>query len=463
MKSIEKKLTDSTVQLSLTIEKNDYVEKVDKGLKEARKNMTLKGFRAGKVPMGVVKKMYGQAILSEEIGKLVDEGINKHIEEKKYKLIGQAIPAKDSPAVDFVNDEEFTFEFEIGISPDIKLDLSDKRSFDYYEITSDNDKLKEYIKDLRNQHGETIEGEKIAEKDVIIGELLEGEEKKEATIVFDNIKDEKTKKSFKGKKVGDVVKFNPLIATDSKREAALILGLTEEEIGDEVADYDFTIGKINRIKVAEINEDFFKKVFPDEEIKDEKEFKVKLWEQMTPHYETDSDAFFARTVLDQLIEETNIELPKEFLIRYYMLNNESLTEDKLNEDWEDIESSLKNQLLFNQLAEDLNVEVTREDMRAHISQAVQGMYGMGMAGMDDNPEIQSMINNIVDNVLKDEKESQRIFDEVFDLKIRHGIKEVAKAKKKKVSFSKYQDIVKIYQEEKNPSAKEEENTQENTK
>jgi trigger factor len=451
MKNIEKKISDQWVQLNLTIEKEDYQEKVEKALKNARNTVTLKGFRTGKVPKGVIRKMYGKAILSEEVGKIVDEAINQHITEKKYKLIGQPIPADDSPSIDFDTQEEFQFNFEIGISPEIKIDFTDDLEYDYYKIISDDKKINEYTEDLQKQNGETLEGDKVKTGDVIIGTMTEIDADKaekesgtnrDATIIFDKIKDSKTQKAFKGKKVGDTIVFNPLIATDSKSETAILLGLTEEEIGETTPDYNFEITKINRIKPAKMNEDFFKKVFPDKEIKDEKEFKAELWDQFSKYYDNESDAFFARQVLDDMMDKVSIELPKEFLMKYYLYNDKQLNKEQLEKDWENIEESLKNQLLFNEITEKLGINVTHEDLRSHIANAVQGMYGIGA-----NSEMQSIIDNIVENVLKDENEYKRVYDEVFDLKIRNAVKEKVKRNEKEISYQEYQEIAKKYQEE----------------
>ncbi len=452
MKFVEEKITDQHLKVHLTIEKEDYREKVEKALRETRKKMTLKGFRTGKVPVGIVKKMYGKAILSEELGKIVDDKINEHILENKYQLIGRPIPSETDKAPDLDTQEEFQFSYELGLAPEIELSF-DEEAYDYYTITSDDEKLDEYIENLRTQHGETLEGESVQEGDVIIGEMAEldedgkpSDDNLKATIVFDKIKDEAAKKSFEGKKPGDTLTFNPLKATGSKKETAILLGKVEEEIGDTTPDYQFTITKINRVKPAELNEEFYKKVFPGEEeaIPDFDTFREKLWKDVSKYYVTESDTFFARQVLDKVIGKAkeNLSLPKEFTKKYYLLNNENLTEEQLEKDWDNIQDSVLNQLVFNKIAEEFQIDVTRDDIRNHIYKILLNMYGM-----EDSAEMKALLDNTVDNVLKDEKEYERAYNEIFDIKVREAIVKRMKKNTKEVSYKEYKEIVDKYVEQ----------------
>ena len=402
--------------------------------------------------MGIIRKLYGKAILSEKLGDIVDKKINAHIAENNYELIGSPISLEDNETYDPDSQEEFHFSFELGIAPEINLRFDEEEAFDYYKITSDDEGLDKHIEALRLQHGETIEGDTVKQGDVIIGEMTELDENGEltdntleATIVFDKIKDETTKKAFEGKKTGDIITFNPLVTTGSKDETANLLKIDVAEVGDKTADYQFKITKINRVKPAELNEEFFKNIFPGEDkpATNYESLKKHIWEKSQAYYEGESDAFFARQVLDKIIDRTRtgLELPKEFVIKYHLLKDNDLSKSQLEEDWENISKSIISQLIYAKIGGELQIDVSQNDVRDQVYYSLVQMYGM-----EDYPGLRQIFEEHVDRILKDKKEYQHAYEMAFDRKLQEAIVEKMKKNIIEVSFQKFKEIVKKYHE-----------------
>lgn len=431
--------------IHISLKQEDYIEKVNKTLKDYRKKANMPGFRPGMVPMGMIKKMYGQSVTAEEVNKTVSEALNTYIDENKINALGYPLPNMEkTKPLDFTKDEELDFFFDIGIAPEIDIDL-DKEGFEvpYYKIEVTDKEVENALNDIKMRFGEEEHPEKVEEEDGVQGKFVQIDENNnvvEGGVEHDgyfNIKDLKLKtiqKKFYGKSIGEAVAFNPFNAFKNKSKVKALLG---EEVSEEAlkSDYQFTISDIIRTKEAELNEVTFKKVYKSEEIKTVDDFKTRVKKDLEEHYAKDSDRQFTGDTITKLIEESNIELPVEFLKRWLLDSNQGkITKEQMEQQFESYAKSFKWQLIEDKLRAQFGDKLTvskeeiRDKLRAYFQ--IQGKN-------NSNPQTEQ----IIDQILSNKEEEQKIYSELMDGKLNVVFKENIKAKEEIVTPEKFMEIV----------------------
>ncbi len=444
---------ESTGELTATIKieliPEDYREQVNKTLKDFQKKSTLRGFRPGKIPMGLIKKMYGKGAVAEEINKVVSESLNNYIKEEDLDILGYPIGSKEkNKEIDFENDENFEFYFDIGLTPEIDLELSDKIKADYYDIKVGDEKIENYLEDIRKRYGTPVSAEIVEKGNVIKGDIvqlndegnmLDGGITNSTSLHLDFIKDDKVKKEFIGKKKEDKIRFNPLKATDNVTETASMLGIEKEEAENLDSDFEFTITEILRIEPAKIDIELFRKVYPKDNIEDEKQFRERLREEANKYYQRESDNFFIHTAIGSFFNDTKINLPEDFMKRWLIESNEKLTEETVEKDYDHYAKTLKQQLIINKISKDNNIKVEEKDIRDHLKKSLAAHY---MIDSEDEENLKNL-EPIIDSVFKNKDEVNKIYDELFDNQLKSLLKSKLKLNKKEVS---YDDFIKIVNE-----------------
>lgn len=447
MNITQEKTGDLTSTIKVELTQEDYQGKIDKNLKELQKNATLKGFRPGKVPMGIVKKMHGTQVLADEINKIVSDSLNNYIKDNNLELLGHPLSnLEKTKQIDFENDKTFDFYFDIAVAPTFDLELSDKTEVYYYDIVVDDEKLDFYLEDVKKRNGTPLQATTIEEEDLVKGKIvqlneggniLEGGIMNDTSLIPKYFKDEKVKQSFIGKKEGDKIIFNPLKASDNIQETASMLGITKEEAEKLDSDFEFTITESSRNKPAELNEELFKKVYPTEEIKSIEEFREKLREDVNKHYQVESENYFVHMTLEELQNEITIEFPEDFLKMWLLESDEKLTKEQIEKDFDGYTKSLKQQLIINKLARDYDIKVEQKDIRAHIKQSFAKHYGIDPT----NEEMLKQLDGLADSIMQNKEEVNKVYDELFDNQMRDLFKEKIKLNKKTVTYDEFTKIV----------------------
>jgi len=260
-------IDDLTATLTLSVEKADYADKVENVLKDYRKNAQIPGFRKGKAPMGMIKKQYGMSVQMDEINKLVSQELQKYLNEADFKILGEPLPSDKQETIDFDTQENFDFLFDIGISPEVEVELSDKDSIVLYDIKPEESAVDDQIKQFCSQFAVAETPESAEEHDMVRGDvaqldadgqILEGGLSKDGAVLMpERIADADAKALFVGVKVGETLTFNPLKALGNEAEVASFLGVDKEKLAD--ADFKFTVTDITRYVDAEIGEELFAK------------------------------------------------------------------------------------------------------------------------------------------------------------------------------------------------------------
>lgn len=435
---------DLTATLKVEVNENDYREKVQVVLKDYRKKANIPGFRAGKVPAGIINKMYGRAVVADEVNKVLSESLQKYIEENKLNVIGQPLPnTEKSEMVDFDNKKEFEFFFDIGLYPEVNLELNEEISVDYHNIKVDKKAIDIYVDDIKKRNGVTINPEESEIGDILKGELvqldsegkrIEKSVKKESSISIDLLKDNKIQKEFIKLKKESKVIFNPLKATDNEAETANMLGISKDEKEKMDADYEFTVSEITRIEPAELNEELYKKVFPQEEIKDEDAMRKQIKKMAEISFVPESDKFFMSNAIEKLIEITDISFPNEFVKRWLLESNtDKITKEQIDTQYNSYEKSLKWQLIENKIITENKIKVEDQEIKDFIKNFLSSQMPMPQG---DN-KADEHLNSIIESVMKNEEEMKKINDQLYDEKLRELFKSKLKLNKKKVTFEEF--------------------------
>jgi trigger factor len=417
---------DLTAIITVEIVEADYAESVSKALKDLRKKANIPGFRSGMVPMGMVKKMYGKSVMADEVNKILSDSLNQYIVDEKLEILGHPITNEEKQEkVDFEKQKEFVFHFDIGLSPEISLELNKDLHVPYTKIEVTKNMVNDYLTDMLERFGERTNPEKVEEDSKVTasfkqldadGNILEGGIAADSgTFAMEDISLKTIAKKLIGKAVGDKVIFDPMRAIKDANKVAAILSVAKIMVEDLKADFEVEIKDIIHITPAEINEDLFKKAYPSADIKSEEDLRKRIKEDAEKQFEGESDKLFLSKTVDTLIEKAAIEIPNEFMKRWILQNNEGkLTMEQLDVQYESYANSLKWQLLQNKIIKDKDIQVSTDDVKAHIRGFISGQY---FAGMENNEAFDSQLDGIVENVMKNEDEVKKVYDQLYDTKM----------------------------------------------
>ena len=434
--------------LKIKLDEGDYSERVEKVLKDYRKTATMPGFRQGKVPAGIIKKLYGTAVLVEEINKLVSESISRYLIDEKLNILGEPLPNKDmNKEFDWENQKEFEFVFDLGLSPELEFALSQKDKVTFYTIETDN-KMVESTKENYAQRLGTLEKVDKVEGDELLkgnlsqvdesgNEIEDGIKSEEATMSLEVIKDDKIKKLFREKMVGDDLIVDMKKAYPNDTELASILKIDKDQVAAISPHFRFTILEISRFKKALINQDMFDRLYGKDQVKSEKEFTEKIVDELKHNLLNDSEYRFKIDIKDMLLKKARIDLPVEFLKRWLLeANKEKITEEKLDKELPAFIEDLKWQLIRDKVIRDNQLEVSEEEVRAFARD--YAMMQFRQYGLSEVPE--ENLNHYAEDILNNEEEKKRIREKLYEDKVFDHVRETVKVEEKKVSGEKFNKL-----------------------
>ncbi len=444
MKITKENIDDLNAVLSVNIVKEDYEEKVNEQLKDYKKKANIKGFRPGKVPFGMIKKMYGLNVQVEEINKLVSESINNYITEEKIEILGDPIPKIDEESgIDFETQEEFTFNFELGLAPEFEIKLSAKNKLPYYEIKIDEKMRNDFLDNYKKKFGDYSVGDLTEEEDLLKANVVELDDKgaivengifvENSTLSINVIKDEKIKKTFIGRKIGDIIDFDINKAYPNDFEIAGILQKQKEEVGNIKGVFRATINEINRFNPAELNQELFDKVYGEGIVKSEEEFMSKLDIEISQNLQKESDYKALMDARTLAIEKTPFDLPEDFLKRWLIQVNKELSKEEIEKDFESFLKDLRWQLIRNKIGEEKEIKIEEEDLMAEARNFTRmqfQQYGLNYAADEQ-------VDNFAKEMLKREEDYKKIADKVVEEKVVAEIKLLVKIDTKKISAEEF--------------------------
>ena len=444
MNIVRKDLDQNNAILTLNIEKADYAEKVDKTLRDYRKKANIPGFRPGMVPVGLVKKMYGKAVTAEEINKLVSDSLYNYIRENNVNLLGEPMPNEtEQKPFDFDTQEDFEFVFDLGIAPEFEVELTKKDKVKYYTITVSDEMIENQLKSYTGRYGKYVQEEVVEEKDMIKGELLEmangkvnesGIKVKEATLTASYMKDEAQKALFIGAKKGDVVTFNPALAFENETEISSMLKISKDEAKNITSDFQLKIEGITRYHESAIDQELFDKVYGEGVVSSEAEFRAKIKENIQENLISDSEYKFGIDAQEMLIAKLkDVTFPDAFLKRWVLSNNENLTPETLEADYDKMIADLKWQLIKSKLQKTAEINVQAPDVEEYAKKVAKAQFAQyGMIGMEDE-----ILANYAKDMMKKEETLKSMIERVTEEKIFEAVKEAVKLDTKEISIEEF--------------------------
>jgi trigger factor len=446
MKITQSKTKKMVAKLTLEVKQSDYLDKVSDILKKYRKDAVVPGFRKGKTPMSIIQKQYKTSIVVDEVNKLLQDNLYKHITDNKIRVLGSPLPLEENE-IDWVNNIDYTFEYEIGLAPDFDVKVSKKDKLNYYNIKADKKLIDNYCNDIAKRYGKMSNPSESKAGDLVYcaisqldanGEVITNGISNEATVSIDTIKEKKYQKKFIGLKaddkldlkVLDVFKNHTDLAAMLKIEQAQLLNLSQDN-------FEFKVKRINRLAPAELNKELFDKVYTEGKISTVKEFKQKITEEAENSFVVESDRMLKNDVVLYLVDKIKLDLPDEFLMKWLVKSSEKpITMDQVKVDYPQYSKSLKWQLIENKVLEDNKVEINNDDLLGFTKSLVQKqMQQYGQASADEK-----QILDISENILKNEDERKKISNQLFDEKTLVVYKEIFKLIEKPIS---YDDFVKL--------------------
>ena len=431
MKIIEKKSKSNTSLIDLLIEKKDYVEKVDISLKDYRKKVNIPGFRKGNVPVGLIKKQYGTAIKVEEINRIVQKEISKYISDNDISILGSPLPFEDGE-IDWTKDE-INLKFEIAYKPNFKLSYKPKKKLTYFIIEADNEMINTQVESIQNQYGKLISLQSPDKQSTISGNVKTAESEKQKNLSLDT---EKFKKAFFSKylsnaKVGSLININTKSFDEDKYLNSLF---TSEEKDFINKDLIFQINEITKREKAILDKDLYKKVYKNDEIKSQKQFKNKVKSEIEKQFINQSDQKFFNDCVEFLISNTKIDLPEKFLKKLIIANQkEKISEDEIDKDFSQSIKGIKYQLIESKLIEENDIDIKSDAVKSYAKEMI--IKQMAMYGQNQSDDEQ--LNSIVKRVMSNEDEVKRMYSMLLNEKILFVFKNKISKKDLKVDYKKF--------------------------
>jgi len=440
---------NAVVKIQLTPE--DYLQQVENSLKDLRKKVELKGFRKGHTPVGVVKKMYGNSVLADELNKIINDNLGNYLKDNQIEILGNPLPKDDLQLnIDVNTPKDYEFAYELGLTPEFNLDFLSKDSkFTFNKIKIDDTLLNEEIEQLRKRFGKMTNPEdKVQEDDVLYVELYElnedgtvkeGGHNNHAGIPLDMITLEATKKALLNLKPGDSVNIDIYKSVENKTKeevAKHFLNLTGDAVNAAGSNYKLTLKKINRVAPAELNEEFFDQAVGPGKAKTEDEFREELRKEISKYFDSQAKKVLQSNILDAFLKQTTVSLPDDFLKRWIRLSSEKpITAEEVENQYEEFAKSMKWRLIVNKLIKLNNITVTEDELKQHTKDSLKGYLNVS-DDMMESPEYQSWVTNMLGN--KDHV--QRTYDHLLEEKLFNFIESQVAVTDKEISLDEFKNL-----------------------
>lgn len=424
--------------VKVDIVKEDYNDKVEKILTDYRKSANIPGFRKGHVPMTMVKKQYGKAVLVDEVNKLLQDALNKYMTEEKLDVLGSPLP-KSQDNLDWDSDS-FSFEFELGLAPKFEVELKGKNPITQYTIIADDKMINDQVEHIQKQYGKLISEDTVSENSEITGVFVNEEKEinNKSTFALDKIKSKTAIKALTGAKVGEVVTLKTKGLFNDDHDLMGFLKVSHDDAHGLDIEVALTIEEINKRELADLDQELFDKLFGKDVVSSVTELKTKIKEDSEKQFAQQGDQKFLNDVTEYLVENTKFDLPATFLQKWIQTaGDEPLDADQAKEEYEKSEKSMRYQLIEGKLIENFNLQVTFEDLKSFVIEMVK--VQMAQFGQMDPQEKE--LEDIAARILSNRDEVKRLSEQLMSQKLLELYKKEANFKTKEIT---YDDFVKEF-------------------
>ena len=432
--------------MTITLEKEDYQGEVEKTLKDYRKRANIPGFRPGQAPMGMIKRQFGASVKVDAINKMLGEKLYEYIRENKIQMLGEPLPSEQQEQLDFESDAPLTFKFDIAVAPEFKAELTGKDKVDYYNITVDDKLIDQQVEMYQSRAGQYEKAEQYdaEQRDMLKGDLREvgkegGIELSEISLMPQYIKVDDQKKLFDGCKLGDIITWNPRKAyPDNDAEVSAMLKIQKEEVKDHEGDFTFQVTEINRYVKAPVDQKLFDQVYGEGNVKDEKEFRQKIADQISQQFKSDSDYKFLLDVRAHMEKKVGkLEFPEAILKRVMLNNNKDKGADFVEKNFEASIKELGWHLIKEQLVAAQDIKIEDDDLKNVAKEAARAQFAQyGMSNIPDE-----YLENYAQEMLKKRENVDGLVDRAVDVKLTAALKNVVKLNEKDITLEDFQKLL----------------------
>ena len=420
--------------ITIEIERNDFEEKVSNVLTDYRKKANIPGFRKGHVPLGMIKKQYETSVTVDEVNKLLQENLDKYLKEQNINILGNPLPIIKEE-LDW-KASELSFAFELGLAPDFQVNLTEKNKIIQYDITASETMINDQIKQQRKQYGQLVPRQNPLDEFEITAAFKNEASKIEVTNTFDlsQITGKSNLADLKKATVGTVLdlKFKKLFKDDAT--ATRILNISADKIPEIDGEITIDVKEINERILAEMNQEFFDKIYGPDKVKSEDEMRKKIVEGMEKQFEQQSDQKLLNDVTEYLIKKTKFDLPSEFLIKWMQNSGkEPMTAQAAKEEYDRSEKGIRYQLIEGKIIADNNLNINFDELKDFAKDMIlMQMTQYGQAGLPDEE-----LEGVVARVMSNKDEARRLSEQLMSKKLLDFFKSNLSLKKKKIDFNKF--------------------------
>ncbi len=419
-----------TAVLTVTIPVDEYEPKYKSELNKYRKQAHMKGFRKGKTPMSVVRKMYGKSVLADVVNRLLQDELYRYLTQEEIQILGQPLPADDQEVIDFdlKELEDYEFRFDVGLAPQFDVQgIREDSTYEKYEVAVTEEMVDESLENARRRHGERVQSEKeISENDLLqltVRELDEAGQVKEDgvsstfNLLLESVDNEEAKQAILSREVGDTLEldlFDLEKNTDDDYVRRYFLKLDKDDEREVGRRYEATIDEASHIEPAALDQDFFDKNFGEGVVSSEEEAREKIREEIKAYYDNQAGAILFRDIQEALMEQNELELPDAFLHRWLQASNEGLSAEDIDQEYERFAKNLRWSLIRGKLVREWELEVTQEEVLEQFKNRIRGYFG----GSTDNEDL---VTSMAYRLLQDEKQYESIYEDILTDKLAEAI------------------------------------------
>ena len=437
--------------MTITLETADYQPEVEKTLKDYRKRANIPGFRPGQAPMGMIKRQFGTSVKVDVVNKMLGEKLYEYVRENKIQMLGEPLPSDQQEQLDFEGEQPLVFKFDIAVAPQFEAKISGKDKVEYYNITVDDKLIDQQVEMYQSRagHYEKVENFDGEQRDMLKGDLRELDEKgnvkeggievSDAVLMPQYMKVEDQKKLFDGAKLGDIITWNPRKAyPESDVEVSSLLKIQKEEVKNHEGDFTYQITEISRFTKAEINKELFDQTFGEGTVKNEKEFRQKIADQISTQFKSDSDYKFLLDVRKHMEKKIGkLEFPEALLKRVMLNNNKDKGADFVEKNFDASIKELAWHLIKEQLVAAQGIKIEDADLKETAKEAARAQFAQyGMANVPDE-----YLENYAQEMLKKRENVDGLVDRAVDVKLTAALKSVVKLDEKEISLEDFQKML----------------------
>jgi trigger factor len=448
MEVVKNQIDELNATLTVHVTKDDIAENVEKSIKEFRRKANVPGFRPGHVPAGLVKKMYGNAIIAEELNKIVSSSLSEYLVAEKLNVLGDPLPSEKQEQVDFATQDKFEFVFDIGLSPEFEVKLTKRDKVNKYLIKVDDEMIAKYIESYQQRFGAFQNAEKSSEESMLKVDLVQLDEKSEilsdgvavedASISIKIIKDEEIKKQFVGVEEGTIIDFDLKKAFPNDAEISSLLNIDKEKVEELGAQFRATVNEVKEFAKAEVNQSLFDNVFGDNAVKDEKEFKARIIEDIRASFSRETKFKMMLDIREKLAEKLEISLPEDFLKRWIIATNKEVTAEQIEEEFPRFITDLKWTLIKSKIAKENELKVSEEELKSAAKQQLLAQFSQyGMSYIPDE-----YLDKYAIEMLQKESEANKLYEQEIEDKVVDFVAEAIKTEEKEVTIEEFNELFK---------------------